>query len=144
MFKTYKGIFTPKNPQKYIGDYTNIVYRSSWEQRLFIRLDIDPNIKKWASEEFSIPYINPIDNRQHKYYPDVYVENINGEKFVIEVKPENQTKPPKKPSKNTKRYLTEVSTYMVNQAKWNAAEAFCNKYGMVFKIATEKDLGITF
>ena len=144
MFKTYKGKFTPKNPKKYIGDPNNIIYRSSWEQRVFARLDIDPNIIKWASEEFAIPYLSPIDNRVHKYYPDVYVENINGEKFVVEIKPDKQTRPPQKPTRNSKRYITEVSTYMINKAKWDAAEIFCKKHNLKFIIATEKTMGITF
>ena len=144
MFKTYKGKFIPKNPNKYLGDPNNIIYRSSWELKVFVRMDTDPNIIKWASEEFSIPYINPIDNRPHKYYPDVYAENSKGQKFVIEIKPEKQTQPPKKPSRNSKRYITEVSTYMINKAKWNAAEVFCTKQGWTFKIATERDLGIIF
>ena len=144
MFKTYKGKFTPKTPKKYIGDPNNIIYRSSWEQRVFARLDIDPNIIKWASEEFAIPYLSPIDNRVHKYYPDVYVENVNGEKFVVEIKPDKQTRPPQKPTRNSKRYITEVSTYMINKAKWDAAEIFCKKHNLKFIIATEKTMGITF
>ena len=144
MFKTYKGKFTPKTPKKYIGDPNNIIYRSSWEQRVFARLDIDPNIIKWASEEFAIPYLSPIDNRVHKYYPDVYVENVNGEKFVVEIKPDKQTRPPQKPTRNSKRYITEVSTYMINKSKWDAAEIFCKKHNLKFIIATEKTMGITF
>ena len=144
MFKTYKGKFTPKTPKKYIGDPNNIIYRSSWEQRVFARLDIDPNIIKWASEEFAIPYLSPIDNRVHKYYPDVYVENVNGEKFVVEIKPDKQTRPPQKPTRNSKQYITEVSTYMINKAKWDAAEIFCKKHNLKFIIATEKTMGITF
>ncbi|NDB85179.1 MAG: head completion protein, partial [Alphaproteobacteria bacterium] len=27
----YKGKFNPKNPNKYKGDPTNIIYRSRWE-----------------------------------------------------------------------------------------------------------------
>lgn len=142
MVMTYKGRYTPKNPEKYIGNANNIIYRSNWEQRLFYRLDNDPGVVRWASEEFSIPYMSPLDNKIHRYFPDVYVENVNGEKFVIEIKPSAQTQPPKKPEKNSKRYLTEVSTYVVNKAKWHAADKFCEEKGWSFKIVTEKDLGI--
>jgi len=142
MFKTYKGRYIPKNPEKYIGDPNNIIYRSNWEQRLFYRLDNDPGVLKWASEEFSIPYLSPIDNKVHRYFPDVYVENSNGQKFVIEIKPSQQTKVPTQPAKNTKKYLTEVSTYLINKSKWLAADKFCEEKGWQFKIITEKDLGI--
>lgn len=142
MFKTYKGKYIPKNPEKYMGNPQNIIYRSNWEQRMFYRLDVDPGVKRWASEEFSIPYINPIDNKLHRYFPDIFVETINNDKFVIEIKPDSQTKPPAKKARTTKRYLTEVSTYLVNQAKWDAASRFCEERGWQFKIATEKDLGI--
>jgi hypothetical protein len=42
----------------------------------------------------------------------------------------------------TKRYLTEVKTWGVNQAKWKAANEFCKDRGWKFKIVTEDDLGI--
>lgn len=142
MFKTYKGKYIPKNPEKYMGDPNNIIYRSNWEQRMFYRLDVDPGVVKWASEEFSIPYLSPIDNRLHRYFPDVYVENIHGEKFVIEIKPDAQTRAPAKKARTTRRYLTEVSTYLINSAKWSAAERFCEERGWKFQIITEKDLGI--
>jgi len=142
MFKTYKGRYLPKNPEKYIGNPQNIIYRSNWEQRLFYRLDNDPGVAKWASEEFSIPYLSPIDNKIHRYFPDVYVENVNGEKFVIEIKPSKETKLPEKKASNSKRYLTEVSTYLINKSKWEAAIKFCEEKGWSFKIITERELGI--
>lgn len=140
MFKTYKGLYKPKNPEKYMGNPNNIVYRSSWEQKLFIRLDVDPNITRWASEEFSIPYVSPIDNKIHRYFPDVYAENVNGDKFVFEIKPDAQTRPPAKKARQTKKYITEVSTYLINSAKWHSAQRFCEERGWQFKIVTERDL----
>lgn len=140
MFKTYKGKFTPKNPEKYMGDPRNIIYRSSWELKMFSRLDVDPNITRWASEEFAIPYFSPIDNKIHRYFPDVYAENNRGDKFVFEIKPDAQTRAPANKSRQTKRYLTEVSTFLINKAKWAAAEKFCEERGWVFKIVTERDL----
>lgn len=142
MFKTYKGRYLPKNPDKYIGNPQNIIYRSNWEQRLFYRLDNDPGVVKWASEEFCIPYLSPIDNKIHRYFPDVYVENVNGEKFVIEIKPSKETKLPEKKARNTKQYLTEVSTYLINKSKWEAAIKFCEERGWSFKIITERELGV--
>lgn len=140
MFKTYKGRFTPKNPDKYLGNSNNIIYRSAWELKVFVRLDSDPNIVKWASEEFHVPYINPIDGKMHRYFPDIYAENQNGERIVIEIKPEKQTRPPVKRSRQTPKYISEASTYVINRAKWAAAEKFCQDRGWQFKVATEKDI----
>jgi hypothetical protein len=75
---------------------------------------------------------------------DFYVETVgsNGEtkKMLIEVKPRAQTQEPKSPKRRTKRYITEVVTYGVNQAKWKAAEEYCLKKGWEFKIITESEL----
>jgi hypothetical protein len=61
--------------------------------------------------------------------------------YIIEVKPECQTQPPKQ-TKKTKKYLQESYTYIVNQQKWKAADEFCQERGWKFQILTEKDLGI--
>ena len=106
--------------------------------------DTNPNIIRWGSEEVVIPYVSPIDNRYHRYFTDFYVEAVgrDGEtkKMLLEVKPKAQTQEPKKPSRKTKRYITEVMTYGINQAKWKAAEDFCRDRGWEFKVITESDL----
>ena len=98
------------------------------------------------TEEFSIPYLSPIDNRVHKYFPDVLIrvkEHTGKTKtYVIEVKPKKQTQPPKKRKKVTQSYLYECKTYAVNTAKWAAAREFCNDRKIEFKIITEQELGI--
>lgn len=144
--KTYKGYFKPKNPQKYQGDPTNIVYRSRWELKLMMYLDDHKEILSWSSEEVIIPYRSPIDGKIHRYFPDFKVTKINKEgkkeTALIEIKPLSQTQPPKKQPKITKRYLTEVKTWGVNEAKWKAAQSYCLDRGWSFHIFTEKELGI--
>jgi hypothetical protein len=146
MAKTYQGYFKPKNPQKYKGDPTNIVYRSSWELKLMNYLDSHKDILTWGSEEIIIPYRSPIDNKIHRYYPDFIVTKINKEgkkeTALIEVKPLSQTKPPKKQEKVTKKYITEVTNWGVNEAKWKAANEYCNDRNWTFHIFTENELGI--
>ena len=142
--KTHKGKFSPKNPKKYNGDPTNIIFRSSWERKLFIWLDENENIIEWSSEELAIPYISPMDNRRHRYFPDVickakYPDNTT-KTIMIEVKPLIQTKEPKKQSKKTKRYITEVTTWAVNQQKWKTAQEYCLDRGWDFRIITEKEI----
>ena len=142
----YSGRFTPSNPQKYVGDYKNIIYRSSWECRVMNWLDKNPDIISWASEELIIPYISPADGKKHRYFPDflVKVKNKDGalKTMLIEVKPKYQTQPPAQKKRITKQYINEVVTYGVNQAKWKAATEFCLDRGWEFKIITEDHLGL--
>lgn len=144
----YQGYFKPKNPHKYKGDPTNIIYRSSWELKLMKYLDERKDVVKWGSEEIVIPYRSPIDGKVHRYFPDFIVTKINKdgiqETALIEVKPKSQTQPPKRQNKITKRYLTEVKTWGVNEAKWRAALEYCKDRGWTFHIFTEKELGIKF
>ena len=99
-----------------------------------------------GSEEFYIPYISPLDNRVHRYFPDfiIKVKESTGQikTYVIEVKPKKQTRPPKTPKRKTKSYLYECKTYAVNQLKWKAAVEFCEDRRIKFKIITEDELGI--
>lgn len=141
----YSGIFKPTNPRKYVGDHTNIIWRSTWECRVMTWLDKNPNVISWASEELIVPYISPVDGRWHRYFPDflVKVNTQQGLKTIlIEVKPKKQTQPPKQQKRVTKRYITEVTTWGVNQAKWKAAEEYCLDRGWEFKIFTEDHLGL--
>lgn len=144
----YQGVFRPKNPEKYRGDHKNIIYRSRWELKLMSLLDTHPDVIQWASEEFSIPYVSPVDGRKHRYFPDFFVKlrNKDGkiEKMVIEVKPAAQCAPPKPQKKITKKYLTEVNNWGVNSSKWEAAREYCRQNDMKFLIMTEKELGIKF
>jgi len=146
MGKYYQGRFKPKNPKKYMGDPTNIIYRSGWELRLMRFLDEHAKVLEWGSEELIIPYRSPIDGKVHRYFTDFIVKQINSdgkrETIVIEVKPKAQTVPPEKKSRVTKRYINEVKTWGVNQAKWQAAEDFCKDRGWKFQIMHEDHLGI--
>lgn len=142
----YKGKFKPQNPKKYMGDPSNIIYRSGWELKLMMYLDKHPHVLEWGSEELIIPYRSPIDGRYHRYFPDFLVKRINKngikETVLIEVKPEYQTVPPKRQDRVTQRYLNEVKTWGINEAKWKAAEEYCKDRGWTFQIMTERHLGI--
>jgi hypothetical protein len=144
--KTYKGKFSPKNPQKYKGDPTNIVYRSLWELKVMKYLDGNNNILEWSSEELAIPYVCPTDNRWHRYFPDFIVKarkpDGSIQTMILEVKPKAQTIEPKVQSKRTRKYLTEVMTWGKNQAKWKSATEYCEERKWLFKLITEDNLGI--
>jgi hypothetical protein len=142
----YRGIFIPKNPQKYLGDHKNIIYRSSWEARVMDWLDRNPDIINWGSEELIIPYKSPVDGKWHRYFPDFFVKvkqkDGKTKSMVLEVKPKYQTIAPVQPSRKTKKFINEVMTYGVNTSKWKAAEEYCADRGWEFKIITEEHLGL--
>lgn len=139
---TYKGIYRPTNPKKYAGDPTKIVYRSNWERKFMVYCDRNEDITYWASEELGIPYVNPIDRKRHTYYPDFIIKTAKGKRYMIEIKPSAQTKKPRPKTKKTKAFMRESLEYIKNVAKWQAADVYCNDNNMVFKIFTEKELGI--
>ena len=142
---SYKGKFIPKNPSKYAGDSTNIIWRSTWERKVMDWLDQTESVVYWSSEELAIKYYNPIDNKIHRYFPDfiVKVKKKDGTVMthVLEVKPEYQTKQPVRKRK-TQKFINEYVTYTINQSKWKAATEFCKDRGWQFRILTEKNLGI--
>jgi hypothetical protein len=138
--------WVPLHPEKYKGDATNIIARSSWEIKFFIWCDRNPAVLSWSSEEFRISYLCPTDNRYHFYYPDglIQVKDNAGDikTYLVEIKPACQTVPPSPPKRKTKRYISEVMTWGKNDAKWKHARNFCKSRGWEFVILTEFDLGI--
>ena len=146
MGESIKSRFKPLHPSKYKGDPNNIICRSSWERKFCQWCDRNRSIIYWASEEISIPYVSPKDNRVRRYYPDFLIKvqekNNNIKTYVVEVKPKKQTLPPKPRKRVTKSYIYECTTYAVNQAKWKAASEYCKDHLIQFKIVTEDELGI--
>ena len=144
----YKGKYIPKKPSKYRGDAKNIIYRSLWERKFMVYCDTSPSITEWGSEEVIIPYLSPLDGRMHRYFPDFYIKvkqsDGSTKEMIIEVKPKIQCSPPKTPKRKTRRFISEVRTWGVNEAKWKYAVRWCEDNGMIFKIMTEDDLGITY
>ena len=144
----YKGKFQPRNPQKYLGDPSNIVYRSRWELKFMGWLDNHPGVLQWGSEELIIPYRSPIDGRVHRYFPDFIIKKKTQDgkidTVVVEIKPKAQCSPPKVINKPNKRYITEVQTWGINSSKWEAAVNYCKERGWKFEIITDIELGIKF
>ena len=44
----YSGRYTVKNPKKYKVDFTNVIYRSLWENSVFMWCDNNPKVKGWS------------------------------------------------------------------------------------------------
>jgi hypothetical protein len=140
----YKGKYKPKNPSKYIGDPTKIIYRSLWERKFMVYCDDNEKVISWGSEEVVVPYKSPVDNKMHRYFVDFIIETIqsDGTKKIqlIEIKPKKQCKAPKKKSRVTRRYISEVKRWGVNSAKWKAATEYASDRGWTFIILNEDHL----
>lgn len=143
--KYRQGMFVPRFPEKYKGNKNQIFWRSSWERKTMLFLDLNPNVLEWSSEETIIPYQNPLTGRVSRYFVDFYAKmkdkNGNIKKFLIEVKPHSQTLPPVQKNRKTKSLVYQQAEYIKNQAKWQAAESWSKKHNCQFVILTEKQLG---
>lgn len=142
----YSGKYLPSNCKKYKGDPTKIYYRSLWELKFMKWCDGNNNILEWGSEEIVVPYRSPIDGKYHRYFVDFYVKVITRtgdvKKYLIEIKPKKQTIEPTVQKRKTAKYINEVTTYVVNQAKWEAAREWCADRRLEFLILTEDHLNV--
>lgn len=140
-----QGYYKLKNPQKYVGDPNNLIYRSQLEKNFYKLFDENPNFIMFSCEEYSIPYVDTtkFPHEIHHYYPDatIKVKTKTNEiiTYIIEIKPKSQCKPPRK-KKNRQKYIKELQTYQININKWTACSEFAEKNGMVFKVLTEEHL----
>ena len=132
-----QGVFTPTNPQKYIGS-NSPKYRSGWELTVMRFCDNHPAVIGWASESLRIPYRNPFTGKQTVYVPDFLItyQDKNGNKIseIIEVKPRKQAR------LNEANSQQEKAAVVLNMAKWEACRAWCQRHGMKFRILTEEDI----
>lgn len=115
-----------------------IIYRSSYELKFIQWCERSTNITHWGSECIAIDYVNPVDGKHHKYYPDFLLEMADGTLMLVEIKSHNQTVAPDIDAQDISNY--QYREYVRNLAKWSAAEEFCKNNGIVFKIFTEKTI----
>jgi hypothetical protein len=146
--KFRQGYYKPENLEKYTGDPTKIIYRSSWEYKFCRYCDLTPEIIKWSSEPFPIQYFDPIQQKQRSYFVDFYIRvKTRDEKekdYLVEVKPKAKLRPPileaKKTLKNVKEYNYLMEEFINNKAKKDAAEEFAKKINYKYMIVTEEFL----
>jgi Straboviridae/Kyanoviridae head completion nuclease len=133
--------FFPQRPEKYIGAKVPFA-RSSWELYFMKWCDTNPNVLTWANESITVPYRSPKDGKMHRYFPDFIIEYVKTDgsvqKLVIEIKPEKQMRPGT--SKNRKTKAAQDSVYLVNKAKWAAAQRACDLNGYHFQVLNENQL----
>jgi len=157
---TYKGEYLVENTNKYIGTKNPLTFRSSWESRVCNYLDLTPRVIRWAYESVCVPYFNPLDNKNHRYFVDFYLELSDMDnklkKYLVEVKPfkqgpiinsdgtfdfSNKPKPPKnKTKKSMTNFMNSATTYATNTYKWKSAIEFSRKNGWIFRVVTENEI----
>lgn len=130
-----KGLYTPIHPEKYLGDPTKIRFLSAWELRFMQFCDKNPDVTQWGSEEFKIPYFNPVKRKVCMYIPDFIVRYRKGDKIITEV---IEIKPAKEAVLKPKMSNYDKVCLVINTAKWQSARIYCDKYGVTFRILTER------
>ena len=134
MSKFAQGIYVPMNPTKYVGK-GNPRYRSGWEWTFFQFCDNNEAVLEWASEAIAIKYIHPLTGKMTNYIPDVFLRyRTKNNKIcteIIEIKPRKQSLIEGKMSERDRMVVA------INQAKWRAANAWCKKAGIVFRMLNE-------
>ena len=147
-----QGYYKLINSEKYIGDPTKIIFRSSWEQRFCRYCDLSLDVICWASEPIGIPYRTIFDKPEHPghlYYVDFFMRVKQSEDvtvdYIVEVKPESALQKPvlngQKPSINQiAAHNEQLKKWIINKSKFDAAKEYARKMGYVFVVITEKFL----
>ena len=137
MTRFAQGLFTPKNPAKYVGNRTPR-YRSGWEFAFMQFCDNNENVLQWASEAINIPYRNPLTGKQTIYVPDFLITYRTRDNTMraelIEIKPKKQSVIESKASQRDRAAVA------VNYAKWDAATKWARRNGLLFRVVTEDDM----
>ena len=135
--KFQQGPYVVLNPNKYAGKGVP-KYRSGWELAFMRFCDSNDHIISWASESMTIPYRNPLTGKPTRYIPDFLIQYRNKHNKVvtelIEIKPKKQSILESKASNRDRAIVA------VNYAKWAAAQAWCKRNGLTFRVVTEEDI----
>jgi hypothetical protein len=137
MSRWANGEYAITNPGKYVGKNTPR-YRSGWEHAFMRFVDNNDAVLQWASESIAIPYRNPITGKPSMYVPDFFITyrtrgNVQRAE-MIEIKPKKQS------IIESKMNSRDRAVVAVNYAKWAAAQAWCRRAGIHFRVPTEFDM----
>lgn len=132
-----QGEYVVKNPAKYVGK-NRPRYRSGWELSFMTFCDNNDAIMEWASEAISIPYRHPLTGKMTNYVPDFFIRyrdrnnHIHAE--IVEIKPKKQSVVESKMSNRDRAIVA------VNYCKWAAAQKWCKRAGLSFRVITEDQM----
>src|SRR4051812_11461366 len=85
-----QGYFDIRHSQKYEGSGP-VIYRSSFEKRVFQLAETSTTVIKWSSEPLHIKILYRFRGKTKRYNIDVYLTKSDSTQFLIEIKPFNQT-----------------------------------------------------
>ena len=132
-----QGIYTVMNQHKYAGKGAP-KFRSGWELAFMRFCDSNDHIITWSSESIQIPYRHPLTGKNTRYIPDFLIQYRNKNNQVvtelIEIKPKKQS------IIESKANNRDRAVVAVNYAKWDAAQKWCKRNGLVFREVTEEDI----
>lgn len=144
-----QGYFRPINPNKYVGDTSKIIYRSSWEKKFMVFCDVNEKVVAWNSESIQVPYLNPIENAVRTYNLDFYFkvreEDGTYKDYIAEIKPAKKLEKPILPTtrlteKRVEAHTYQMKEYIINMHKFQAAQQWATERGWEFMLITEKFL----
>ncbi len=137
MSRWAQGVYQVINQNKYVGQGSPR-YRSGWEHSFMRFLDSNDHILQWASECVRIPYRNPITGKNTTYVPDFLItyrtKNNTVKAELIEIKPKGQSVIAEGQRPRDRAVVA------INYAKWAAAQAWCKRQGLEFRVITEDDM----
>ncbi len=137
MSKWAQGFYDIQNPAKYVGT-GKPRFRSGWELSFMRFCDTNDHILQWASEAVQIPYRNPLTGKQTIYVPDFLITyRTKGNTMraeLIEIKPKKQS------VLESKMSSKEKAVVAINYAKWQAAQKWCQRQGIAFRVITEDQM----
>lgn len=120
--KFKEGFFpSPKNGGRQLH------YRSGWERTVYKILEGAFSVARYEPEPFPIHY--RWQGLQRRYWPDIRVTFIDGTSVIVEIKPLAQCPDPDGGC--------DTPVQALNEAKWQAAEAWCRSHGTQFIVWTE-------
>lgn len=137
MAKFSQGTYQIRNKEKYVGTKAPR-WRSSWEFAFMQFLDNNEHILQWASEAIQIPYRHPLTGKQTIYVPDFLITYRTKDNTMraelVEIKPKKQSIIESKMSSRDRAVVA------INHAKWDAAQKWCSRNSISFRVITEEQL----
>ena len=132
-----QGYYEVLNADKYVGK-GKPRYRSGWEFSFMKFCDTNDHILQWASESIAIPYRHPLTGKGTQYIPDFLITYRTRDNIMraelIEIKPKKQSVIESKMSSRDRAVVA------INYAKWAAAQKWCKRQGLSFRVITENDM----
>ena len=139
-----QGYYKLENHDKYTGDPSQIIYRSTYEHKFCRYCDLTNEVVNWSSEPFSIKYYDPVNKKEREYHVDFFIrvaKNGTMTNYLVEVKPKAKLQMPIIESRQTlkrlQQYNRDMEEFIITKAKKEAAEQYAHAMGYKYILVTE-------